>query len=105
MDRIFRRGLQPLAPAFTSNRILWYSVFSTLVTSLAIANACQNYSNFYSVAVYLSRSGRSLLVSMLPDVLCAPFNSYAGISQLWLHSRCDVWPNLATSLLWSPASP
>ncbi|KAI0093330.1 hypothetical protein BDY19DRAFT_923299 [Irpex rosettiformis] len=61
-DGFMRRGLHPISSALTSNRILWYSLFSTLATTAAIANACRNYSNFYSVAVYLSRSGRSLLV-------------------------------------------
>ncbi|KAI0700890.1 hypothetical protein BC835DRAFT_319019 [Cytidiella melzeri] len=62
LNDVLRRGLQPISSALTSNRILWYSLLSTLATTAAIANACRNYSTFYSVAVYLSRSGRSLLV-------------------------------------------
>ncbi|KAI0344612.1 hypothetical protein BDW22DRAFT_1391432 [Trametopsis cervina] len=62
MDGLIRRRLQPVTYVFTSNRILWYGLLSTAATAATIANACKNYSNFYSVAVYLSRSGRSLLV-------------------------------------------
>ena len=55
--------MPPLAAAFTSSRIFLYAMFSVVATITTIANACRNYSNFYSVAIYLSRSGRSLLVS------------------------------------------
>ncbi|KAJ3554227.1 hypothetical protein NM688_g3218 [Phlebia brevispora] len=54
--------MPPLSAAFTSNRIFLYAALSVIATLTTIANACRNYSNFYSVAIYLSRSGRSLLV-------------------------------------------
>jgi hypothetical protein len=53
---------QRVHPLITSNRTLVYSFLSTLAVSVAIGNALRNHSNFYSVAVYLSKSSRSLLV-------------------------------------------
>ncbi|KAI0768646.1 hypothetical protein BD413DRAFT_715661, partial [Trametes elegans] len=52
--------VQPLTAA--SSRIFLYSVFSTLALAATIANACRAHSNFYSVAIYLSNSSRSVLV-------------------------------------------
>ncbi|EIN11941.1 hypothetical protein PUNSTDRAFT_119134 [Punctularia strigosozonata HHB-11173 SS5] len=56
---IIRQRVHPLV---TSNRTLVYSFLSTLAVSIAIGNALRNHSNFYSVAVYLSKSSRSLLI-------------------------------------------
>ena len=39
-----------------------YGAISTLAVSLVILNAFKGYSNFYSVAVHLSRSNRSVMV-------------------------------------------
>lgn len=65
LNDIVRRGMQPILSVFTADRVISYAVFSTLTTVATIANACRTYGNFYSVSVYLSRSGRSLLVSLL----------------------------------------
>ncbi|GJE95928.1 E3 ubiquitin-protein ligase hrd1 [Phanerochaete sordida] len=62
LNDLVRQRMQPFTSAFTANRIFLYAVFSTVATVATIANACRTYSNFYSVSVYLSRSGRSLLV-------------------------------------------
>lgn len=40
-----------------------YGALSTLAVSIVIFNAFQSYSNFYAVAVHLSRSNRSVMVS------------------------------------------
>ena len=57
--------MQPLAASLSSHRILVYSLVSTLAVSVAIANALKNHSNFYSVAIYLSKSNRSVLVGLI----------------------------------------
>ena len=62
LNDLVRQRMQPLTSAFTANRIFLYGVFSTFATAATIANASRAYNNFYSVSVYLSRSGRSLLV-------------------------------------------
>ena len=59
---IIRQRAQPFTAALTSNRIFLYSVFSTFAVAATIANACRAHSNFYSVAIYLSNSSRSVLV-------------------------------------------
>lgn len=64
LNDAIRQRARPLTGALTSNRIMLYAVFSTGAMLAAIANACRNQSNFYAVTVYLSRSGRSLLVRM-----------------------------------------
>lgn len=45
-----------------SHRIQLYSLVSIVAVSAVILNALRNYSNFYSVTIYLSKSGRSVLV-------------------------------------------
>ncbi|KAI9463689.1 hypothetical protein BJY52DRAFT_1404767 [Lactarius psammicola] len=58
----FRPRLQSFAGSVLSHRAFLYSFASTLAVSATIINALQNQSNFYSVAVYLSKSGASVLV-------------------------------------------
>ncbi|KAF7315296.1 hypothetical protein MIND_00044100 [Mycena indigotica] len=57
-----REGTQAVVGSVTTHRILVYSLFSFLAVSTAITNALRNYSNFYSVAIYLSKSSRSVLI-------------------------------------------
>ena len=59
---LLRQRMQPLANVVTAQRFTLYALASTIAVVGVIANACRNYSNFYSVAVYLGRSGRSVLV-------------------------------------------
>lgn len=60
---LLRQRMQPLANVVTTQRFTLYALASTIAVVAVIANACRNYSNFYSIAVYLGRSGRSVLVS------------------------------------------
>ncbi|KAI0790879.1 hypothetical protein C8Q75DRAFT_865544 [Abortiporus biennis] len=62
MNNLVRQRMQPLTAALTSNRIMLYGIVSTIAMLAAVANACRSHSNFYSITVYLSRSGRSLLI-------------------------------------------
>ncbi|KAH9061217.1 hypothetical protein EDB87DRAFT_1576298 [Lactarius vividus] len=57
-----RPRLQSFAGSVLSHRVFLYSFASTLAVSATVLNALQNQSNFYSVAVYLSKSGASVLV-------------------------------------------
>lgn len=61
---LLRPRIQPFAASLNSHRVLLYSVASTVAVSMAIANALKNHSNFYSVIIYLSKSNRSVLVSL-----------------------------------------
>ena len=57
-----RPRMQSFAGSVLSHRVFLYSFASTLAVSATVINALQNQSNFYSVAVYLSKSGASVLV-------------------------------------------
>jgi E3 ubiquitin-protein ligase synoviolin len=63
VNDVLRQGTRNLAFALNSHKILLYTLISTAAVSSAIANALRNHSNFYSVAIYLSKSSRSVLVS------------------------------------------
>ena len=58
-----RPRLQSFAGSVLSHRVFLYSFASTLAVSATVINALQNQSNFYSVAVYLSKSGASVMVN------------------------------------------
>ncbi|KAG7446450.1 uncharacterized protein BT62DRAFT_986934 [Guyanagaster necrorhizus] len=62
VNPVLRRRARALATSINSHRILLYGTLSTVAVCAAIANALKNYSNFYSVAIYLSKSSRSVLV-------------------------------------------
>ena len=79
------RGHPPLsamsAAALLSHRIFLYSFASTLAVSATVLNALQSRSNFYSMAVYLSKSGASVLVAYTLLTLkrhhtCAPGSAW-----------------------------
>ncbi|KAJ7320771.1 hypothetical protein DFH08DRAFT_1034568, partial [Mycena albidolilacea] len=59
--------LRQRTPAFTGSisdlRILLYAFFSFFAVVAAVANALRNCSNFYSVAIYLSKSSRVLILA------------------------------------------
>ncbi|EIW82888.1 hypothetical protein CONPUDRAFT_101339 [Coniophora puteana RWD-64-598 SS2] len=55
----------------TYHRMLLYGVLSTAAVSVTIANALQSHSNFYSLAIYLSKSNRSVLILANFGVLVA----------------------------------
>ncbi|VDC03607.1 unnamed protein product [Peniophora sp. CBMAI 1063] len=59
---VFQPRGQSLTTYLLSHRVFLYTLASTVALSATIANALANHSNFYSVAVYLSKSGRSVLV-------------------------------------------
>jgi hypothetical protein len=59
----FRPRLQSFAGSILSHRVFLYTFASTFAVSATVINALQNHSNFYSVAVYLSKSGASVLVA------------------------------------------
>jgi E3 ubiquitin-protein ligase synoviolin len=63
LGQVLRERTQAFTGSIGSHRILVYAIFSFFAVSAAIANALRNYSNFYSVAIYLSKSSRSVLVS------------------------------------------
>jgi hypothetical protein len=75
---VLRQGTHVFAGSLNSHRILLYGLVSAIAVSAVIINALKNYSNFYSVTIYLSKSNRSVLVRVL---------SICVISSNELHSR------------------
>jgi E3 ubiquitin-protein ligase synoviolin len=61
---LLRVGSNELARFLNSHRVFFYTLVSLVSVSAVITNALKNYSNFYSVAIYLSKSSRSVLVSV-----------------------------------------
>lgn len=58
-----RPRLQSFTDSLLSHRVFLYTFASTLAVSATVFNALQSQCNFYSVAVYLSKSGASVLVA------------------------------------------
>jgi hypothetical protein len=63
LNEAIRSRTQSLVLTLNGYRFLLYTLLSTLAVSTAIGNALRTHSNFYSVAIYLSKSNRSVLVS------------------------------------------
>ncbi len=63
IPEFLRERTQAAVGSINAHRILLYGAVSTIAVTAAIINALRNYSNFYSVAIYLSKSSRSVLVS------------------------------------------
>lgn|ERR1700722_5214070 len=101
LNDIFRQRTQALVASLTSYRILLYALVSTLAVSAAIANALKNQSNFYSVAIYLSKSNRSVVVSGIRH----PFSQISyiftpGPSELRIPCGTSLRAYCATNILW-----
>ncbi|KAJ7668391.1 hypothetical protein DFH06DRAFT_197099 [Mycena polygramma] len=62
LGQLLRERTQAFTGSISSHRIILYAILSFFAVSAAIANALRNYSNFYSVAIYLSKSSRSVLI-------------------------------------------
>jgi E3 ubiquitin-protein ligase synoviolin len=71
VNEVLRERTQAVASTLNSHRVFLYALVSTLAVSATIANALKNQSNFYSVAICLSKSNRSVLVC----VSCSLFES------------------------------
>jgi len=92
--------VQQAAHLVNSHRIFFYTLVSFVSVSAVIVNALKNYSNFYSVAIYLSKSSRSVLVCLA--YLCEKqmLKSPTGPGEFWCASDYTVWPYRSTHILW-----
>jgi hypothetical protein len=79
---VLRQGTHAFAGSLNSHRIFLYGLVSAIAVSAVIINALKNYSNFYSVAIYLSKSNRSVLVRVL--TICLVISSNELNSRFWL---------------------
>ncbi|KAJ7901204.1 hypothetical protein B0H14DRAFT_3739073 [Mycena olivaceomarginata] len=62
LGQVLRQRMQAFTSSISAHRILLYALFSFFAVVAAVANALRNYSNFYSVAIYLSKSSHSVLI-------------------------------------------
>ncbi|KAF8135634.1 hypothetical protein EV363DRAFT_1551350 [Boletus edulis] len=64
-----------LFAALSSHKVLLYATVSSIAVSATVASALRRYSNFYSLAIHLSKSNRSVLIlanfGLLVALLCA----------------------------------
>ena len=66
---ILRLRAQDLARFLNAHRIFFYTFISLVSLLAVVTNALKNYSNFYSVAIFLSKSSRSVLVFLACAIL------------------------------------
>ena len=61
-----------LFTSLSSHKVLLYATLSSIAVSATIASALRRHSNFYSLAIHLSKSNRSVLVSVHLQHTTAP---------------------------------
>ena len=59
--------VQQYASSLAAYRVVFYSIFSIGAVAAVILNALRRHSNFYSMAVYLSRSNGTIVVCKVSD--------------------------------------
>jgi E3 ubiquitin-protein ligase synoviolin len=62
LNEALRQRKRNIAATVIAHRVLLYTFVSTAAVSTTVVNALQNYNNLYSVAIYLSKSSRSVVV-------------------------------------------
>lgn len=74
LNGFLRQRAHPIVASFNYHKVLLYGLVSTVAVSATITNALRYHSNFYSVAIYLSKSNRSVLIlanfGLLIALLC-----------------------------------
>jgi hypothetical protein len=84
LNDVLRQSTHVFAGSLSSHRIILYGLASAITVSAVIVNALKNHSNFYSVAIYLSKSNRSVLVCVL--TVCLVNSSNQLHFRYWLTS-------------------
>lgn len=102
-NEVLRQRLQSLAQFANNHRLTIYTFVSGFSLAAVVANALKNYSNFYSVAIYLSKSSRSVLVRLEMLSTRQVYNVLEGSSKLWNPSHPSVRASRSAHLLWSSA--
>lgn len=65
LQQLLRHGSNRVLRSALSHRVQLYFLVSLVALSAVVFNALRNYSNFYSVAISLSKSSRSVLVRFI----------------------------------------
>lgn len=102
---LLQQRAHPVVASLNSHKVLLYALVSTVVVSATITNALRSHSNFYSVAIYLSKSNRSVLVRRMFNC-----NSFCALTSCpdpckFRPSYCiTLWATRATDILRCPSS-
>ena len=102
---LLQQRAHPVVASLNSHKVLLYGLVSTVVVSATIINALRSHSNFYSVAIYLSKSNRSVLVRGMFD--CDAFCALTLCPDpcKFRPSYCiTLWATRATDILRCPSS-
>lgn len=96
-------ALQSYAVSLAAHRLLLYVVFSLGAVAAVIANALKRQSNFYSVAVFLSRSNGSVVVCLNSVAFDTSvlIRTLVGARKLWSPHRFVMRTSISAGVLWA----
>lgn len=97
------QALQSYAVSLAAHRLLLYVVFSLGAVAAVIANALKRQSNFYSVAVFLSRSNGSVVVCMTTFAFDTTMlmRAHIGVRELRSPHCFVVRTSISAGVLWA----
>lgn len=99
-----RQRAHPIVASFNYHKVLLYGLVSTIAVSATISNALRYHSNFYSVAIYLSKSNRSVLVRDALIVIHGILKQLSDTCKFRPSDCITVWAARATDILRRPSS-
>lgn len=97
--------LPEYATSLTSHRLLLYGALSSAAVAAVISNALDRHNNFYSIAVYLSKSNGSVVVSSSTLKLSRLEFSISQILANFTVFLALLWGRLLQSIFFGPLRP
>jgi hypothetical protein len=104
LNGFLRQRAHPIVASFNYHKVLLYGLVSTIAVSATISNALRYHSNFYSAAIYLAKSNRSVLVRHVLIVIHRVLNQLSDSCKFRPSHCITVWAARATDILWRPSS-
>lgn len=104
LNGFLRQRAHPIVASFNYHKVLLYGLVSTIAVSVTISNALRYHSNFYSVAIYLSKSNRSVLVRDALIVIHSILKQLSDTCKFRPSYCITVWAARATDILRRPSS-
>lgn len=104
LNGFLRQRAHPIVASFNYHKVLLYGLVSTIAVSATITNALRYHSNFYSVAIYLSKSNRSVLVRGVLIVILSVLKQLSDTCKFRSSYCIVVWAARATDILWCSSS-
>lgn len=102
---VLRPTQSAIASSLYNHKVLLYTLVSSIAVTTIIANALKRHSNFYSLAIYLSKSNRSVIVRQ-PIVAVTSQLTYLiqDSGQLRYPHSTAMWSGCAAHILRSLAT-